>query len=86
MFGAFALAAAWVGFAVYSKVDDYHPMPSSVPAGAVEIPLIAKSRGWVACSIEAAETRCRVFNQWARRLPMMSSCRLTAEPLPTQRT
>jgi hypothetical protein len=61
--GAFALSAAWVAFAVYNQVDNYHPIPSSVPAGAVEIPTIGKSHGWVACSIESSQTRCRVFNQ-----------------------
>ena len=63
MAGAVAFAAAWAAFAVYGQVDSYHPMPSTVPAGAVEIPMIGKSHGWVTCSIESSETRCRVFNQ-----------------------
>ena len=63
MAGAVAFAAAWVFFAIYSKVDDDHPVPRSVPAGAVEIPMIAKSHGWAMCSIEGSQARCRVFNQ-----------------------
>jgi hypothetical protein len=52
-----------VSFAIYGKVDDYHPVPPSVPAGAVEIPMVGKSHGWALCSMEGDQTHCRVFNQ-----------------------
>ena len=83
--GAVAFAAAWVFFAIYSKVDDDHPVPRSVPAGAVEIPMIAKSHGWAMCSIEGSQARCRVFNQKGETITLMtSSCRLMAGSLPAR--
>lgn len=38
------------------------PKPGDVPDNSVAIPYIAKSRLWATCSVEEAQTRCRIFN------------------------
>jgi hypothetical protein len=38
------------------------PMPANVPRGALRIPMIGKSTGWVKCSLESGDVRCVTFN------------------------